>query len=355
MKINEISSYKSAINKIEANENHINKIIRTVTLNQNTPYKRVHTKRIIPIVAAAIIMLTGFTVYAAGNSILNIVFGNSKEYEFSDNLTGEIEVHSLKSHIDGLKVTPIGYASDSYTIYTVFQLDFPSQLPSYDSFREVQLDGYGHTNIEFIELLKRFSTNGHPSGGCLGSYVKKDDNTLYYIFTISCDSKMSGKITLDMNCLNLAHNNAELIKDCMIYDEQLFSATFSVEIQDVDGIKIITDDTEYDKLNICIYPCSIVIDSDDFETVNNIYRYGTINPYMPAHITLKNGKEITIKGYSMSYQLNNTVININSSSVNSSSGLPQYSSFDYRGYLSEPVNPKEIKSMTIYEQTLYAE
>ncbi|MBP1545059.1 MAG: hypothetical protein J6A37_00485 [Oscillospiraceae bacterium] len=344
--------YKNAVNKINISEKKLSEIAEYAKKPHKKSIKLIRYGRSFPIIAAAVLLLAGFTVYAAGNGILDIIFGGGKDYSPFENLTGEMTVHSVESHIDGLDVTPIGYASDSYTVYAVFRLDFPSALPEYDEYQELQLDGYGHTDNKLIDILKSFSEDGHASGSCMGSYIKEDEDTLYYIYTFSCEDKMSGDITFDMSCLNLANSCETLVRDRLIYKDKLFSAKFTVNIRQLEGRRIKNEGSGLDGLNAYVYPCSIVINSTDPETVNEIYRTGLLTPYSAVYITLKNGEKVDVKGSSASYELdNNTSVSFNSAS----SGLPRYGCMDFRGYLEFPVDPDEIESLTIYGYELKAD
>ncbi|MDD6991896.1 MAG: hypothetical protein PUI48_08740 [Oscillospiraceae bacterium] len=349
----DINSYKTAMNKVKADEECINNILYAAKHQTKRVRPRGRLRRTLPVIAAAVLLLTGFTVYAASNGIFSIIFGGEKDFSPFENLTGELEVHSLETYIDGLKVTPVGCATDSYTVYSVFRLDFPQALPKSEEYFEHIEDGYGHCTTKLVELFKKFSESSQPSGGCMGKYVKGDEDTLYYVYTVSCGDKMSGDITLDMTCLSLADDSKGLIKDSIIYKDPLFSASFTVNIPEVEGTQLVTKGTDMEGFNAKVYPCSIVIDTYDSARVNEVYRTGYLSSYKEAYVTLKNGEKIGVTGISMSYSLNRnkTTVNYNSTSA----GPPIYDYLNYRGYLSFPADPEQIASLTIGGCTMYPE
>ena len=349
----DINSYKNAVNRIGADEEFISAVMTAANNQTGRVRPRGRLRRTLPIIAAAVIMLTGFTVYAASNGIFSIIFGGEKDFSPFDELTGELEIHSLETYIDGLNVTPVGCATDSYTVYSVFRLDFPQALPESEEYYEFVEDGYGHCDTELVELFKKFSESGQPSGGSMGKYVKGDQDTLYYVYTVSCGDKMSGDITLDLTCLNLTDDSKGLIKDSIIYKDPLFSASFTVNIPEVEGTQLVTKGTDMDGFNAKVYPCSIVIDSFDSAWVNEVYRTGYLSPYKDAYVTLKSGEKVDVTGISMSYSLNcsKTTVNYNSTSA----GLPVYDYLNYRGYLSFPADPEDIASLTVGGCTIYPE
>lgn len=349
----DIESYKRAVNRLEANEECISAIMTAAKNQTKSMRQKGRLRRTLPIIAAAVIMLTGFTVYAAGSGIFSIIFGGEKDFSPFDDLTGELEVHSLETYIDGLRVTPVGCATDSYTVYSVFRLDFPEALPESEEYFEIIENGYGHCDIGLVELFKKFSESGQPSGGCMGNYVKGDEDTLYYVYMVSCGDKMSGDVDLEVTCLNLADDSKGLIKDSYIYNDRLFSSSFTVNIPEVEGVDLVTKGTDMEGFNAKVYPCSIIIDTFDSAWVNEIYRTGYLSPYNEAYVTLKNGEKIDVTGISMSYSLDRskTTVNYNSTSA----GLPVYDYLNYRGYLSFPADPEEVASLTIGGCTMYPE
>ncbi|MBQ5332200.1 MAG: hypothetical protein J6K92_02915 [Oscillospiraceae bacterium] len=351
-----INSYKNAMNNIQMPEERINGILSAA---HKAPVRRKKAFRpAFPLIAAAVIMLTGFTVYAANSGVLSLIFGGERDYSPFENMTGEMEIHSLDTYIDGLTVTPMGFAADSYTVYSVFRLDFPQPLPESEKYTELQLDGYGHSNTKLMDILKSFSPEGRASGGAMVRYIKEDSDTLYAAYTVSCGYKMSGEITLDFTCLNLAIGDYKgLIMDSLIYDTPLFSSSFTVNIPDVEGVELETAGTALDGYNAKLYPCSIVIDTVNSARVKLFYENNEalLNSALPTYVTMKNGEKIEISGASVCYSYSDKSITVSDQSSIIST-IPYGLNGDYlyyRGYLTYPVAAEEIASLTIGGCTVY--
>lgn len=349
--------YKKAVNRISADE----ELIASIHAAALTQPKKVRSKgrlcRTFPLIAAAVTMLAGFTVYAANSGLFSIIFKDS-EADFSpfENLTGDITVNKLEVYVDGLTVTPVGTASDSYTIYTVFKLDFPEPLPESDEYFEFTGDGYGHFTKKLQNTLAKFSEQDFPTGGgAMGEYVKGDDDTLYYIYTFSSGGKMNGNVDLDVICQNLLDNSKGLLKDRYIYSDRLFYADFTVNVPEVEGIELKTDGTELENVNAKLFPCSIVLASYDEEFVNAYAKtYFEHFAMADAYVTLKNGNTVDIRSVSIAYGTSKDHIRVVTSGTAASEPYDG-NFFNYRGYLSFPVDTDEIASLTIGNTTLYPE
>lgn len=344
------------MNRLEMSEERINGILAAA---HKAPLRRKKAFRpAFPLIAAAVIMLTGFTVYAANSGVLSLIFGSERDYSPFEHMTGELEIHSLETFIDGLEVTPMGFAADSYTVYSVFRLDFPEPLPESEKYTELQLDGYGHCTSKLMDTLKSFSPEGRTSGGAMIRYIKEDSDTLYAAYIVSCGYKMSGEITLDFICLNLALGDYKgLIKDSIIYDTPLFSSSFTVNIPEVEGVELETRGTVLDGFNAKLYPCSIVIDTENSYLVQAYEKNRYPFHYaLPVYVTLKSGEEIEILGSSTCYMSSGSNV-IASTGDTILSSIPLNGRLDdylyYRGYLTYPAATEEIASLTIGGCTIY--
>ncbi len=347
--------YRNAMSKITADEELISSIHTAAVTQPKKARSKGRLCRTFPLIAAAVIMLAGFTVYAANSGLLSIIFKDS-ETDFSpfENLTGELTVNNLEVYVDGLTVTPIGTASDSYTIYTVFRLDFPEALPESDKYFEFAGDGYGHFSKKLQDALAKFREKDFPTGGgAMGEYVKGDSDTLYYVYTVSFGGKMSGEVELDVVCQNLLDDSKGLLKDSYIYSDRLFYADFTVNVPEVEGIGFKTDGTEFETIDAKVFPCSIVLTSYDEDFVNAYAKtYFEKFGNAAAFVTLKDGKTIDIKGTSIAYGTSRDNIKVvTSGTVYSEPYNGNF--FNYRGYLSFPVDTSEIVSLTVGNTTIY--
>ena len=349
--------YRNAMNRITADEELISSIHTAAVTQPKKARSKGRLCRTFPLIAAAVIMLAGFTVYAANSGLLSIIFRDS-ETDFSpfENLTGDITVNELDVYLDGLTVTPIGTASDSYTVYTVFRLDFPQPLPESDEYSEFAGDGYGHFTQKLQNTLAKFSEQDFPTGGgAMGEYVKGDEDTLYYVYTVSSGGKMSGEVELDVICQNLIDDSKGLLKDSYIYSDRLFYADFTVNVPEVEGIGFKTDGTEFETIDAKVFPCSIVLTSYDEDFVNAYAKtYFEKFGNAAAFVTLKDGKTIDIKGTSIAYGTNRDNIKVVTSGTFYSEPY-NGNFFNYRGYLSFPVDTSEIVSLTVGNTTIYPE
>ena len=349
--------YRNAMSKITADEELISSIHTAAVTQPKKARSKGRLCRTFPLIAAAVIMLAGFTVYAANSGLLSIIFRDS-ETDFSpfENLTGDITVNELDVYLDGLTVTPIGTASDSYTVYTVFRLDFPQPLPESDEYSEFAGDGYGHFTQKLQNTLAKFSEQDFPTGGgAMGEYVKGDEDTLYYVYTVSSGGKMSGEVELDVICQNLIDDSKGLLKDSYIYSDRLFYADFTVNVPEVEGIGFKTDGTEFETIDAKVFPCSIVMTSYD-ETFVNAYKEKHFEHYAlaKAYVTLKDGSTVDIRGTSIAYGASKDHIRfVTSGMVYSEPYNANY--FNYRGYLSFPVDTSDIVSLTVGNTTIYPE
>ena len=349
--------YRNAMNSITADEELIASIHTAAVSQPKKARSKSRLCRTFPLIAAAVVMLAGFTVYAANSGLFSIIFNNS-EIDFSpfDNLTGDLTVNKLEVYLDGLTVTPVGTASDSYTVYTVFKLDFPQPLPESNEYSEFAGDGCGHFTQKLQNTLAKFSEQDFPTGGgAMGGYVKGDEDTLYYIYTVSSGGKMSGNVELDVICQNLLDDSEGLLKDRYIYSDRLFYADFTVNVPEVEGIGFKTDGTEFETVEAKVFPCSIVMTSYD-ETFVNAYKEKHFEHFAlaKAYVTLKDGSTVDIRGTSIAYGSSKDHIRVVTSGMAYSEPY-NANYFNYRGYLSFPVDTSKIVSLTIGNTTIYPE
>ncbi|MCI7234132.1 MAG: hypothetical protein MR546_09530, partial [Oscillospiraceae bacterium] len=195
-----------------------------------------------------------------------------------------------------------------------------------------------------------------PTGGsAMGEYVKGDEDTLYYVYTVSSGGKISGEVELDVICQNLLDDSKGLLKDRYIYSDRLFYADFTVNVPEVEGIGFKTDGTEFETVDAKVFPCSIVLTSYD-ETFVNSYKEMHFDSFYSAkaYVTLKDGSTVDIRGTSIAYGASKDHIRVVMSGV----VYPEpfnANYFNYRGYLSFPVDTSEIVSLTVGNTTIYPE
>ncbi|MGN0642928.1 MAG: hypothetical protein ACI4JJ_07255 [Huintestinicola sp.] len=357
-----IYHYKNAMDRIEADSELISEVITKAHSQGAAHRKKQMRSRFFPLIAAAVIMLAGTTVYAAENGIFRILFGSDRDCTPFENLTGEIIADSIDIYLDGLNVTPIGYAADSYTVYSVFRLDFPEALPESEGYYEIQSDGYTHYGEKLNKMFGSFSDCESAIGGAALYYYKEDADTLYAVYVVSCNEKMFGTVDLECTCLNLARDLQGLTSESMIYDKMLFTADFHVTIPETKPLCFETEGTVFEGSSAEAAPCSIIINGDD--TINGdaagimdkVMLNGGDSPQNNTYVTLKNGERVYAKGISISYNYgSNKVIGGYLIDLPSEGLYDQLDNFRFHAYLSYPVDTEQVVSLTISGNTMYPE
>ena len=175
-----VQHYKNALDKLKADDATRQKIL---DIPQRRKKARPKLRQLMLHAAAVLVLMFGTVVYAAQSGLFSVIYDREADYGNFEDLTGEMDISSLECESDGLTVTPMGYAADSYSIFCVFKLDFDHDIPMYDYYEEQYIDGWGHDGVEMENTYARFSTNGGHSDI---RFVREDSRTFYCIFTVNC-------------------------------------------------------------------------------------------------------------------------------------------------------------------------
>ncbi len=316
--------YKELFDRISpqsSNEEFLSQILGKAEKMKNDTQKenRRFLLRKMVIIIAAVIALSGFTFYAAEIGIFSLIF-NDKDYSVLSSLEGEMQDMELETYIEGLTVTPVGYAADSNNIISVFRLDFSENLPEGEFFEKTYPTGSRNhiTGDNGSTFISDFMSDGIGGGDIIANYKRIDENSLYYIYRMNNVNKISGDIHIRLTCFNLAKGiDSDETKPDFLYQESLFKASYNVTIPEFTPTCIDTTDTEFDDWAIEISTCSYKFTTDNEEEFESMYPN-----YADISVTLKSGetiKAINPIGYS-----------------NIFSGLFEF-----------PVIPEEIKSINI--------
>lgn len=251
-----VQHYKNALDKLKADDATRQKIL---DIPQRRKKARPKLRQLMLPTAAVLVLMFGTVVYAAQSGLFSVIYDREADYSNFEGLTGEMDISSLECESDGLTVTPMGYAADSYSIFCVFKLDFDHDIPMYDYYEEQYIDGWGHDGVEMENTYARFSTNGGHSDI---RFVREDSRTFYCIFTVNCTGEMSGTIPIDFTCFNMSGvylNSGRIISYDNIIDSSLFSADFTVEIPDY-----VNRYAGGDGIEFTITPCGVAADTEGY-------------------------------------------------------------------------------------------
>ena len=290
-----VQHYKNALDKLKADDATRQKIL---DIPQRRKKARPKLRQLMHPAAAVLVLMFGTVVYAAQSGLFSVIYDREADYSNFEDLTGEMDISSLECESDGLTVTPMGYAADSYSIFCVFKLDFDHDIPMYDYYEEQYIDGWGHDGVEMENTYARFSTNGGHSDI---RFVREDSRTFYCIFTVNCTGEMSGTIPIDFTCFNMSGvylNSGRIISYDNIIDSSLFSADFTVEIPDY-----VNRYAGGNGIEFTITPCGVAADTEGY-SYDSLMNSENGLLAGKAYIKLKNGETVSCgTEYSKAYNL----------------------------------------------------
>lgn len=151
--------YNSAMNKITMSNDCENQILEAVELSNYKEKKYSKKFRIMPIIAAATVLVIGTIGVAAESGGFNWIKGffNDKEIEMTEdiaNLVAEVDDFSCDSP-NGLEMSPVGMLADETTLYCIFNIE---SLPENTKAENIGLLNFYANNSDDFNNIENFTS-----------------------------------------------------------------------------------------------------------------------------------------------------------------------------------------------------